>query len=122
MRIFKTRRFAKKAASTGLTDTNLKLAVAEVQKGLVDANLGGSLVKKRVAIGGRGKSAGLRTILVYKASEENVFCIYVFAKSERANITQEELEALKQLGKEYLSMNAKQIELAIKENKLMEVE
>jgi len=122
MRILKNRRFAKEAASSGLTDVNLKQAIAEVQKGLVDANLGGNLVKKRVAIGGRGKSAGLRTILVYKASEENVFCVYLFAKSERANITQEELDALKKLGKEYLSMNAKQIELAIKENKLLEVE
>ncbi len=122
MRIFKNRRFAKEATTAGLADANLKLAIAEVQNGLVDPNLGGNLVKKRVAIGGRGKSAGLRTILVYNASEENVFCIYVFAKSERANITKEELEALKKLGKEYLSMNPKQIELAIKENKLIEVQ
>ncbi|MBS1993502.1 MAG: type II toxin-antitoxin system RelE/ParE family toxin [Cyanobacteria bacterium SZAS LIN-3] len=68
-----------------------------------DANLGGNLVKKRVAVGGRGKSAGLRTILVYKASAENVLCIYVFAKSERA-------------------MSPRQIELAVKESVLIEVE
>jgi hypothetical protein len=104
-----------------LTDKALKKAVKEVQQGLIDANLGGNLVKKRVAVGSKGKSGGLRTILVYKASAENVFCIYVFAKNDRGNIDSKELQALKLLGQTLLKMTNKEIEKAITKAELEEV-
>lgn len=67
MRIFKTRAFARDARAEGLTDKCLLEAVKEIQMGLVDAVLGGNLVKKRIAVGGKGKKGGVRAILVYKA-------------------------------------------------------
>jgi hypothetical protein len=66
MSIIKTRAFAKDAKAEGLTDEALIRAIQEVRRGLVDADLGGSLVKKRIATGNRGKSGELRTILVCK--------------------------------------------------------
>jgi hypothetical protein len=54
MLIFKTKTFTKNAASEGLTDEALKKAIAEIEQGLVNAVLGGNLIKKRVAVGSRG--------------------------------------------------------------------
>lgn len=99
MRIFKTKPFSKDAKSEGLTDTAINEAIKEVQKGLVDAYLGGDLIKKRIGIGNKGKRGGVRTILVYKASATNIFCVHVFAKNDKDEITPKEREALKQLGK-----------------------
>ena len=81
MRILKTKSFAKDAKSQGLNDLALIKAIKEVQAGLVDADLGGSLVKKRIAVGSKGKSGGLRAILVYEASAENIFCLHVLQKT-----------------------------------------
>jgi|AGTN01.1.fsa_nt_gi Uncharacterized protein conserved in bacteria len=121
MSILKTKSFAKAAKAEQLTDKAIRAAVDEVQRGLIDAKLGGNLVKKRVAVGGKGKSGGLRTILVYRESAENVFCIYVFAKNERDNITAKELKALKQLGKTLLNLTAEEIKKAIKADELQEI-
>ena len=66
MRVFKNKVFSKWAAKEGLDDAALLAAVEEMERGLIDADLGGHVVKKRVAIGGRGKSGGARTLLAYK--------------------------------------------------------
>ena len=58
MRIFKTKTFAKWAVKQGINSANLCQAMLEIDSGLVDANLGGYLIKKRVAINGKGKSSG----------------------------------------------------------------
>ena len=56
MRIFKTRIFNKYARKQNITDDELCQAAAEIENGLVDANYGGNLFKKRVARKGEGKS------------------------------------------------------------------
>ena len=62
-RVFKTRQFARWARKGRLADDALCVAVPEMAKGLIDADLGGGVVKKRVALPGRGKSAGSRTLV-----------------------------------------------------------
>ena len=62
-RVFKTRYFARWVRKTDLTDNSLCKAVSEMAAGLVDADLGGGVVKKRVALPGRGKSGGARTLV-----------------------------------------------------------
>jgi hypothetical protein len=98
MRIFKNKDFAKWASKDGVTDVALKTAVNEIEQGLVDVNLGGGVIKKRVPIEGKGKSSGKRTLLAYKSADK-AFFIYGFAKNARANVTAEELKALKLLAK-----------------------
>jgi hypothetical protein len=121
MRILKTRKFAKLATDEGLTDKALMDAIKEFEEGLTGDPLGGNLYKKRVAVGSKGKSGGLRTVLVHKASDNNVFCIYVFAKNERANISKAELATFKQTANFLMGLKAEEIKKSIKNKALIEV-
>jgi hypothetical protein len=120
MRIFKNKTFSKWAAKEGLNDTDLRMAVDELERGLIDANLGGHVIKKRVALKGRGKSGGVRTLLVYKITDKTFF-VYGFAKSVRTNISINELRALKLLAKELLSYSDNNLLEAMKNGALVEV-
>jgi hypothetical protein len=112
--------FSKWAAKEGIDDATLVSAVEEIQLGSIDANLGGNILKKRVAVGGRGKSAGVRTLLAYRI-ENKAFFVYGFAKSNRANISDDELKSLKLYAKVLLGYNDKEIIKAIKQGILTEV-
>ena len=78
------------------------------------------MVKKRVALAGRGKSGGVRTLLAYKVGNK-AFFVYGFAKNSRANVSTDELKALKRLAKELLSYSDKALIEAIKHGALIEV-
>ncbi|MDD5216126.1 MAG: type II toxin-antitoxin system RelE/ParE family toxin [Methylococcales bacterium] len=65
-RIFKPRFFARQMQKIGLSDELLLNAVDEMERGLIDANLGGGVVKKRVALPNRGKSGSTRTLIATK--------------------------------------------------------
>ena len=120
MRIYKTKEFHKWACGIGLSDTDLRAAVAEIEDGLVDANLGGNVFKKRVALAGRGKRGGTRTLLAYQ-NNDRAFFMYGFEKNARENINRKELFALKLFAKELLGYNSKEITKAIKGKALIEV-
>jgi hypothetical protein len=121
MRVFKNKAFSKWAAKEGLVDVVLLAAVDEMERGLIDADMGGHVVKKRVALAGGGKSGGVRTLLAYKAGNK-AFFVYGFAKNARANISADELKALKYLAKELLKYSDKALTDAIKHGALIEVE
>lgn len=76
----------------GLSDRGLCEAVSEMEYGLIDADLGGQVVKKRVALQGRGKRAGARTIIATNRGNRWFF-LFGFNKNERANIDDGELKA-----------------------------
>ena len=120
MRVLKTRWFARWARKEGLTDTALRSAVDEMRGGLVDAVLGGGLVKKRIARPGGGKSGGYRTLLAADFRDRWVF-LYGFAKSERENIGDGDLRELRRLAQEYLSMGEAAARRLIGMGVLMEV-
>lgn len=121
MKAFKTKVFAKWATGQSLDDDALASAVIEMEQGLIDAHLGGQVVKKRVALPGRGKRGSTRTLVVFKKGEK-AFFVYGFAKSERANISDKELRALKLLAKEFLSYSAETLSEAVHMGELMEIE
>lgn len=120
MRIFKTRWFHRWARKEGLSDESLRATVEEVRLGLIDADLGGHVFKKRVALPGRGKSGSLRTIIAFKR-DHDVFFIYGFAKKVRAAVSASELKALRRLAEELLNYGEVQIDKALKAKELMEV-
>ena len=120
MRILKNKPFSKWAAKEGISDGALTTAVEEMARGLVDADLGGHVFKKRVATGGRGKSGGVRTLLAYKAGDK-AFFVYGFAKNARANIKADELDGLKKLAKGLLGYTDRQLKQAIGDGALIEV-
>ena len=101
MRIFKGIDFDEWANNEKISDKSLLKAIEEITGGLVDANLGGGLFKKRVALEGRGKRGGARAILAFKVGERAVF-IYGFAKNKKLSLTTKETKALKQLAKTWL--------------------
>jgi len=121
MRIFKNTAFTKWAEKEGLNDDALQIAVDEMERGLIDADLGGHVVKKRVAVGGRGKRGGVRTLLAYKSGDK-AFFMYGFAKNARANVSTDELKALKHLAKELMNYSDKTLTKAIQHGALIEVE
>ncbi len=121
MQAFKTRVFARWASREGLGDDALASAVLEMERGLIDARLGGQVVKKRVALPGRGKRGGTRTLVAFKEGEK-AFFIYGFAKNERANVSNKELQALKFLAKELLNYTAPALAKARQAGELIEIE
>lgn len=119
-RAFATRPFARWARKEGLTVVELRGAVAEIERGLVDADLGSGLVKKRVAKRGGGKRGGYRVILAVTVGSK-AFFVEGFAKNERDNLREDELVALRMLGKELLRLNEALLAQALDAGKLEEV-
>lgn len=91
-----------------------------MQAGLVGADLGGGVVKKRVALPGRGKSGGARTLLATNRGSRWFF-VFGFAKNERSNVSDIELEALKMLAHDLLSLNDSNLDQAVLGGQLMEI-
>ena len=120
MQVFKNKAFSKWALKEGLGDEVLLAAIDEINQGLVDADLGGQVFKKRVAVGGRGKSGGFRTLLAYRAADK-AFFVYGFAKNARANISNKELKALKMYANSLLSYSRVELNKAVKGGALIEV-
>lgn len=104
----------------GLTDAALSRALLEMTQGLVDADLGGYLVKKRIALPGQGKRGGARTIVATQMADRWFF-IYGFNKNERANIDQDELKVLQELAKDLLRLDEQQLAATLKAGQLFEV-
>ena len=109
MRVFKNKAFAKWAEKEALSDDSLLNALNEIDKGLVDADLGGHVYKKRIAVGGKGKSSGVRTLIAYRI-KDRAFFVYGFAKNKRANIQDNELKALKKYAETLLDFSNKDLD------------
>lgn len=120
MNIYKTKSFERWARKEKLDDVALVKAVAEMKAGLVDADLGGGLFKKRIARTGSGKRAGYRTILATNKSDRWFF-VFGFAKNERENIDLLEREELEDLASLLLRFSREEIGLAVAEKRLFEV-
>jgi len=119
-RVFKTRHFARWMRKTALTDTLLCQAVHEMVLGLLDADLGGGVVKKRVALPGRGKSGGVRTLVATRKAGMWFF-VFGFEKSVRANVDAAELEGLQTLASKLLSLSPAQLTEAVQDGALQEI-
>jgi hypothetical protein len=104
----------------GLTDVALLNAVSEMAEGLIDADLGGHLVKKRVALPGQGKRGGARTIVATKRDDRWVF-LYGFEKNERANISKDELKVLQEIAKTFLEFDDQQVAATVAVGEIVEV-
>ena len=120
MQILKTKWFRKWSQKQKILDRKLKETIENLQQGLGSSHLGNGLYKVRVSVDGRGKSAGYRTIIVYKESERAVF-VYGFAKNVQENLNTQELKAFKTLAKDILSLSEDEIASAIEKGVFMSV-
>lgn len=98
MRVFKNAWFVRFARKEKISDAALCDAVARAQSGLIDADLGGGVLKQRVARPGAGKSGGYRTLVFFRVGTRAVFA-YGFAKSGMANIDPDEERDFKKAAK-----------------------
>jgi len=119
-RVFKTRHFKRWMRKTELTNAALCGAVEEMAQGLIDAELGGGVVKKRIGLAGRGKRGGTRT-LVATNKGSRWFFVFGFEKNDRANIASDELEALQNIATELLALSGRELGQAVDDTTLEEI-
>jgi hypothetical protein len=119
-RVFKTRWFQRFARKEKISDAVLLVAVARAEKGQVDADIGGGVIKQRIARPGQGKSGGYRTIILFRRGERAVF-VYGFAKSERENIDADEEKQFKEAARHVLRLTEKQLAELVTEGDFVEV-
>lgn len=121
MRIFMTKWFARFARREGLSDKSLVESIQRAQQGLIDADLGGGLIKQRVARPGKGRSSGYRTIIAFRAGDLAVF-LSAFAKSDRENIDPDELQSIRAVAEIWLRANKAAIRDAVDCGRLQEID
>ena len=121
MRIFKTKWVARFVRRERINDASLKEAIERAERGIIDADLGSGLIKQRVARPGQGRSGGYRMIVAYR-TEERAFFLYGFAKNERENIDDDELQTLRDLAADLLTQGDSALDEAVSNGKLQEIE
>lgn len=119
-RILKRKAFAQWQMSQKLPDAILCNVVREMDQGLIDANLGGLLYKKRVARAGMGKRGSYRILLSAKIGTSYVF-LYGFQKNGMDNITKDEKLALQYVGKVFLDLTPSALQTALQSGVLIKV-
>jgi hypothetical protein len=120
VRIFKYPRFNRFAGKEGITDTELREMVNQLEAGRADVDLGGGVYKVRLARLGEGKAGGYRVIVYFK-DKFRTFFVYGFAKSDRDNIGEGELRAFKVDAKDQFTLTDEQIGIRLEKGTLLEV-
>ena len=120
MRIFKNAWFDRFARKEGISDKSVAQAIERAERGLIDADLGGGVIKQRVARPGQGKSGGFRTVVLYR-TKERAFFVYGFAKSDRDNLSKGEEVQFRMAASHVLGLSGDQLEVLIGQGQFSEV-
>lgn len=121
MRIFKTKWVVRFVRRERINDASLKEAIERAERGIIDADLGGGLIKQRVARPGEGRSGGFRMIVAYR-TEERAFFLFGFAKNERENIEDDELRTFRDIAAQFLKNDDAVLDAAVSEGRLQEID
>jgi hypothetical protein len=121
VRIFKNAWLDRFARRQQIPDAALRDAVRRAEQGQIDADLGGGVLKQRIARTGKGKSGGYRTIILYRRGERAVF-VYGFAKSDRDNIDRDEEPAFRKVAAHVLGLSEPQRAALVDRGHFSEVE
>jgi len=114
VRVFKTKWFSRFARNESLNHKKLAEAVREIEAGLHDGDLGGGIIKKRIARAGEGKRGGYRTLIVYQKHTRAVF-VYGYAKNVQADLSPVELREYQKAAQIYLRLSEADIGKALRE-------
>ena len=120
LRVFKTRAFGQFARKEGLSDVALCEAIDRAERGLVDADLGGHVIKQRVARPGQGRSGGYRTLIAFRKRDRAIF-IFGFAKNDRDNVSSGDLKRLREAAAEALTWRDAEVAMLVASGKWIEV-
>jgi len=119
--VFKTKWFSKFSRKENLADSRLIEAIREIESGLIDADYGGGLIKKRIAREGGGKRGGYRTVIAHRSETRSVF-LFFFAKSDKLNLDNDEVAGYKAAAGIYLGFNDSEIQAALENKEIEELE
>ncbi|WP_346417690.1 type II toxin-antitoxin system RelE/ParE family toxin [Sphingobium yanoikuyae] len=120
-RIFKNGWFERFARKERIADASLREAVERAESGLMDADLGGGVIKQRVARTGQGKSGGYRTLILFRQGDRAIFA-FGFAKSAQANISKADLALLRDAASEALEWSGEELNRLIASGTLVEID
>lgn len=121
LQVLATKSFSRWMRKNKIAHQELIRAAAEMSQGLIDADLGGHVVKKRVAVGGRGRRSGARTIVATNFGNKWIY-IFGFEKNERSNIDISELKALQEIAKTLVELNIDKTSAAILHGELIDLD
>ncbi len=120
IRIFKNKWFFRFARKENIEDADLCEAIRNSEKGLIEADLGGGVIKQRIARAKEGKSGGYRSIILFRSGDK-AFFVYGFTKSKRDNIRKDELTGFRALADEMLGYNEATLTRSLKSGAIVEV-
>ncbi len=120
LKIYKTKPFERFCCRNGIEDTVLIDAVSRAERGLVDADLGGGVIKQRLPRKGQGKSGGYRIILIIKR-EDKCFIVHGYPKSEKSNLGTKEEKAFKEMASHLLGLSSHHIRKLVQNRDIIEV-
>lgn len=120
MRAYMNRWFAKFAAREKMSAASLIEAVVRAEAGLIDADLGGGLIKQRIARAGGGRSSGYRSLIIFRSEDRAVF-VFGFAKNLKGNLDAAELKAFRAAAKIVLGLTQEQIDDELQHERLIKV-
>lgn len=120
MRVFKNAWFGRFARKEKISGEALREAVARAEQGQIDADLGGGVIKQRIARPGGGKSKGYRSVVLYR-KDDKAFFVFGFPKSEQGNIREDEEAQFKKMAKQVLALTDEQLQLLIAKGQFEEV-
>ena len=121
MRVFKNSWFRKFARKERIADVTLCDAVSRAERGIVDADLGGGLIKQRIARPDSGRSGGYRSVIIFRRGTRAVFA-FGYAKSAMDNLGAADERDLKEAAKLLLAFSDAEIDRLVTLDELVEVE
>lgn len=119
-RIFRTAEFTRIASKLGIVDAMLIAAINRVEQGLIDADLGGGVLKLRIARPGGGRRGGFRTIVACSIGEKSFF-VFAYGKNDMGNMSPKEVIRLRRLADVLLGLSDVEIARALEARELTEV-
>jgi hypothetical protein len=120
LRLFKTKEFMRFARRQRISDASLRESIQRAEGGLIDAQLGGGVIKQRLPRPGQGRSGGYRVLIAYRPQVLSV-SLHGFAKNERDNIDDNELATLRDIARSWFQVNATALSRAVADGLIQEV-
>jgi hypothetical protein len=119
--VYQTKQFARFARRARLTDGDLWQAAQRANDGLIDADLGGGVIKQRIARSGEGKSGGSRTILLFRKRDRAVF-VDGFQKKDQANLSLSDLQRYRAFAKYIFALSEAALQESVRTGVLVEMD
>jgi len=120
LRVFRNAWFGRFARKEKISAAALWEAVERAERGLIDADLSGGVIKQRISHPVAGKSSGYRSIVIYR-KDDKAFFVFGFAKNAQGNIRNDEEDQFKKAAKITLALTDEQINLLIANGQFEEV-